>query len=400
MSNILDNAIQEIRSDGNFMQQFLKNQGSAAANYGLNRLREEFRRLHYKNLAFHNNEVYGGLYQRADSIAEVNKNEKFIADAIGKRLVQLSRADADDGLIFQRQLEKIDARRFQVKYRPLGTWREYLPVQNVEPGLERITYRIEDGTDQVEPATVGRSGNTPYVGASTKEFYNKVVAKTLGYRYSVLELHRAAFAGVPLQDRYQRQVLRGYEKNLQQTMYNGDAAEDLEGLFNHTGVSNNQASTPGTGSDKTWAGADKTNDEKVADIRGMVTTVAVQTEENYNADNTEFVLLLPRVPYDALNVRYATTADVTVLEFILQQKKYGISDIRVVPELAGIGTGTTNLAFLMPKMDAEIVEAMVGEAILWQPMERKGLDIRFPSIQYHGGVVIRYPIAMTQLYGV
>jgi len=398
--NILDKAVQEIRSDGNFMHHFLGNQGSANATHGLNRLREEFRKIHYSKLTLHAPEVYGGLYQRADSISDVNQNEKFIAEAVKKRLTDLSRADADDGLIFQRQLERIDPRRFQVKYRPLGTWRQYLPIQAVEPGLERITYRIEDGTDEVEPVTVGRTGNIPYVSASTEEFYNKVVIKGLGYRYSVTELHRAAFAGVPLQDRYQRQVLRGYEKNLQKTMYNGDAAEDLEGLFNHTGVSNVLASVPGTGTDKTWAGADKTNDEKVADVRSMVTKVAVQSEENYNADNTQFILLLPRVPYDALNVRMATGTDVTVLEFIIANKKYGIADIQVVPELSGIGTGSTDLAFLMPVMDNEIVEAMVGEAILWQPMERKGLDIRFPSIQYHGGVVIRYPIAMTQLYGI
>jgi hypothetical protein len=396
--NILDQNVKALMNNPAFMSVFAAGKSSEETKFGMRRLREQFRGLQYAKLAAHNPELYGGLYQRADSVEEINKNERFIKNALKKRALE-ARADADEGLIFSRQLERIDPRRFEVKYKPLGRWRDVLPQVNVEPGLERITYRVEDNTGEVEPATVGRT-DTVYVGASTEEYSNKVVAKTLGYKYTVQELHRAAFAGVPLQDRYQRAVLRGYEKNLDITMFNGDALEDLEGLFNHTGVTNNQAAAPGSGTDKTWAGTDKTNDEKIADIRGMVTTIATQSQENYNADKTKFILLLPRVPYDALNVRMAAGTDTTVLEFILSQTKYGIADIQVIPNLSGIGTGSTDLAFMMPIMDNEVAEAHVGDAILWQPMQFHGLDIRFPSIQYHGGVVFRYPIAATQLYGV
>lgn len=380
------------------MVNFTLGKSSEETVFGIRRLREQFRKLHYSKLTYHEPKIFGGLYKEGNSPGEVNNNEKYIKIAVKRRLEE-QRADTDDGLIFARQLEQIDPRRFIIKRRPLGTWRTVLPTVNVPPGIDRITYRIEDITGEAEPATVGRT-ETVFVGASAKEFSNKVVAKTLGYKYTIQELHRMAFAGIPLQDRYQRAVIRGYDKSLDITMFNGDALEGLEGLINHTGVTNFEADPPGSGSDKTWAGADKTNDEKLADIRKMATRTATQSEENYNADNTDFILLLPRVPFDALGVRMAAGTDTTLRSFILAERKYGIVDIKVIPHLAGQGTGSTDLAILMPVMDPEVSEAHVGDNIIWQPAQFRGLDIQFPSIQYHGGVVIRYPIAMTQLYGI
>lgn len=397
MENILDHTMAAIRADSHVYATFAATKSEPEIKYGMMRLREEFRRIHYNKLTAHN-KVFSGLYQRADSVDAVNKNEQFIRTSVEKR-IQEYRADADEGIFFARQLEEIDPRRFEIKYKPLGRWREVLPLKATPPGLDRITYRIEDVTGSVEPVTVGRSTTVPYVGISAEEFSNKVVIKTLGYKYSVTELHRAAFANVPLQDRYQRAVLRGYEKNLDKVMFTGDAQEGLEGLFNHTGVFNPQAAAPGTGSDTSWAGGDKTNDEILADVRGMVTQVSTQSQENYNSNNTRFILMLPRTPFDKLKDRQATGTDTTIMDFILNNN-YGIAEIKILPELAGIGTGSTDLAVLMPQMDPEVAEAQVSDAILWSPVQFHDLDIRFPSIQYHGGVVVRYPIAMTQLFDV
>lgn len=395
MFNVLDDTIGAIKADSHFYSQFAATKSEPEIKYGMQRLREEFRRIYYQNLTAHSS-IYGGLYQRADSLAALNKNELFIRSAVAKRQ-QEYRADADDGIFFARELEEIDPRRFEIKYKPLGRWREVLPLKATPPGLDRITYSIEDVTGSVEPVTVGRSTTVPYVGISAEEFSNKVVIKTLGYKYSVTELHRAAFAGVPLQDRYQKAVLRGYEKNLDKTMFTGDVSAGLEGLFNHTGVLENQASTAAGGTNtREWAGPDKTEDEILDDVRGMVTTVANQSQENYNSNNTRFILMLPRTPFDALKKPRATFSDVTLMNFILNND-YGISQIKILPELAGIGSGTTDLAVLMPVMDPEVAEAQVSDSILWSPVQFHDLDIRFPSVQYHGGVVVRYPIAMTQL---
>jgi len=398
MLNVLDYTIGAIKADSNFYAQFAATKSEPEIKWGMQRLREEFRRIHYNKLTVHNPKLYSGLYQRADSIDAVNKNERFIEAGVEKRR-QEYRADADDGIFFARQLEEIDPRRFEIKYKPLGRWREVLPLKATPPGLDRITYRIEDVTGSVEPVTVGRSTTVPYVGISTEEFSNKVVIKTVGYKYTVTELHRAAFAGIPLQDRYQKSVLRAYEKNLDTTMFTGDSLEGLDGLFNNPNVSNFVSSTPAAGGDKAWDGGKKTNDEILADVRGMVTQVATQSEENYNSNNTRFVLMLPRKPFDKLKDRQATGTDTTIMNFILNND-YGIAEIKILPELSLIGSTSTDLAVLMPMMDPEVAEAQVSDAILWSPVQFQDLDIKFPSIQYHGGVIIRYPIAMTQLFDV
>lgn len=396
----LNQTMSMLAANPDFMANFGEGRGSTEQKIGMLRLREAFRGIEYKNMSYHD-PIYSNLYVRADSIDDVNKNEKFIAETVRQRMADPAyRADADDGLIFARQLERIDPRRFMVKYRPRGMWRGILPQQNVERGLERVTYRIEDFRAQVKPITVGTQKDIPYVGVSTEEYTNYVIDKGLGYRYTVMELDRAAFAGVPLQNRYQQAVIWGYEESDDIIAFNGDTERSLEGVINHTGVSNVQAAAPATGTDRKWSGADKTEDEIIADIRGMVTKVAVDSKENYNAERTKFLLLLPRTPADALNKPRATFSDKTIAEFILSNSKYGIADIKVLPQLAGQGTGSTDLAILMPINDNEVIEFYTSDAILWEPAQFVGLDVRFPSRKRNGGVVIRYPFAMTQLYGI
>ncbi len=392
-------AVNQVAANPDFMFRFGDGRGSVEQKIGLKRLGEEFRRIYYQNLSHHRSDIYGGLYQKAESEQEVAKNNAYILQTVKQRIGE-QRADADDGQIFARQLEMIDPRRFAVKYRPRGMWRDIMPTVDVPRGLDRITYRIEDFRAQEKAITVGTQTDIPYVGASAEEYSNKIIDKGLGYQYTVMELDRAAFAGVPLQDRYQQAVMKGYEEGQDTTAFDGDVEAGIEGLINHTGVTSNLAAAPASGTDKTWAGTDKTNDEKIADIRGMITTIAVQSEENYNAERTRSVLLVPRTPYDALNVRMAAGTDTTVLEFILRQTKYGIVDIKVKPQLAGQGVGGTDLAIMMPLMDNEVMEFYVSDSILWEPAQFHGLAIRFPSRQRRGGVVIRYPIAMTQLYGI
>lgn len=376
----------------------MKGHGSQEIKWGLNKLTDQLRRVEYMKLSAHAPQIYSGLYEPANSIKEMEENDARNAGIIKRRIESL-RADADDGTIFARQLEQIDPRRFEVKYRPLGMWRDIIPAVAVPTGLRKITYRVEDYRGEVEPVTVGRV-EVPYVGISTEEFSNNVVTKGLGYRYTVDELEAAAFANVPLPDRYQRTVMKSYERNQDLAAFEGDSEEGLEGIINHTGVSNLQAALPASGSSRTWAGGDKTTDEIIADIAGMPTKVATQSEENYNEDRTNFVLLLPRVPYNALKKPRASFSDKSIIDFILSNRKYGIVDIKVKPQLSGQGTGSTDIAILMPQMDREVIEFHVSDSILWQPAQFVGLDVRFPSRQRHGGVVVRYPIAMTQLYGI
>ena len=91
--------------------------------------------------------------------------------------------------------------------------------------------------------------------------------------------------------------------------------------------------------------------------------------------------------------------DTTIMQFVLQNDAFGIERFEPIFEMAGIGTGSTDLALAYP-MDAEVVEAQVAEQILWSPMEIKGRSFIFGSEMEFGGVVIRFPVAMQQRYGI
>jgi len=394
----IDYAIKLLATNPAFMAGFGAT-SPATQKQGLGMLREKFREVHYSGLAAEQ-PIFQGLYQRADSIVDVTRNEAYIRDSVAKRKLEI-RADANDGLIFQPDLRQLEARIFETKYRPRGMWRGVMPQAGVVRGVKYVEYRIFDRRGEVKPITTGTVKDIPYVGVSGKAYQNYIIDKALGYRYTQMELDAAAFAGAPLDMRLRDAVVSSYEEAQDNVAFGGDTEFDLEGLINHTGVPNIQAAAAAAGSNaRPWAGADKVPDEIVADIRGMVTAIAVASGENYNADRTQFILLVPRVPYDALNQRMAAGTDTTILQFVLNQKKYGIADIKVLPQLAGQGTGSTNLAIMLPIMDREVIEFYTSDAIIWEPPQLVGFDIRFPSRQRVGGVVIRYLIAMTQLYGI
>jgi hypothetical protein len=80
-----------------------------------------------------------------------------------------------------------------------------------------------------------------------------------------------------------------------------------------------------------------------------------------------------------------------------EKEAYGIRDIIVIPDCAGAGTGSTDMAIMWP-YNADVIECFVNEQPYWMPMQVKGLTYQFASDKAFGGVVVRYSDAMAQCY--
>jgi hypothetical protein len=355
--------------------------------YRLDQLEEKFREAQYDVLAIENN-AYRGQYRRDMTDEEIYENIK-----------QSGRFDANEGLIFARQLEEIDPTRYEFIHKPLTKWKEVLPVRTFTPGTDRITYRMFDHSGQAELNSPGNVTEMPMADAEGQEFSNKVYSWKLGYYYAAQELRRAAFAGVPLPSEKIRAVEFGYQRRLQTTMFTGYSALGLEGLINHTGVTNTQAAAPVSGTDRTWPGGDKTNDEIAKDVTDAVSRIRTRTYSMFGTSG--MVVALNEARYNFLaNTRMASGTDTTIMQYILSNRESnGIEKFVIIHDLTDQGTSTSQLMIVYP-MDNMVLEANVAENILWMPMETKGLAFIFNSEMEFGGVTVRYAVAMEQVYGI
>jgi len=366
----------------------LINPDGMSSDYRMDQLRESFRELEWEKKAIIKGN-FKGQYRR-----------DMTDDQIISRMDSAGRLDADDGLVFARQLEEIDPRRFEVIRKPLDVWKRVIPIKAFQPGIRNITYRVRDYSGKAELNSAANVTELALADATAQEATNRVYAWNVGYQYSSQELRQAAIAGVPLQTDKVIAVEIAYRERIQEVMFTGNTQLGLEGMFNHTGVTNTQVAAGAVNTDRTWTTATtKTPAEIVADITGMTSEIAVATRGKFG--NSNMVIALPIAQFRYLgDTRMESGTDTTIMQFILQNNQSnGISRFEPVYELAGVGTGDTDLAVAYP-MDPEVVEAQIAESILWSPMEIRGRAFLFGSEMEFGGVAVRYPVAMTQRYGV
>ena len=351
----------------------------------LDNLQEALREIEYEKAGIENH-AFKNVYRR-------DKSDDQIIEDLGSRL------DTSEGLIFARQLEEIDPTRYEYIHKPLTKWKEVLPIRTFTPGTDRITYRMFDHTGLAELNSPGNITEVPQADAFGLEFSNKVYSWKLGYNYSAQDLRRAAVSGAPLPREKLMAVEHGYNRRLQTNAFTGYSDLGLEGLINHTGVTNTQAAAPASGSVRTWIGGDKTNDEVAKDVTDAVSRIRTRTYSMYGESGMIVGLNESRYNYLA-TTRMASGTDTTIMQFILNNSESnGIEKFVIIHDLTDQGTGTTQLMIVYP-MSNDVLEVNVAEQILWMPMEIKGLAFMFNSEMEFGGVTIRFPVAMEQVYGI
>lgn len=298
-----------------------------------------------------------------------------------------------DTMAFERDNIMLDPRQFDIKHQPF-TWREIVPIQNFTPGTAEIAYRQFDTSGEAKDGSI-EDGTMHYVDATGEEFFNKVFPFKAGYRNTFAELRRAMFQNTPIQLWQVKAVQRSYETKLQKSIMLGNRG--LAGFINGPNVPNVQSLLPVAGADRAWGGTHKTNDEIVADITGMLSKVISEQQSAYG--ETGFWIYL-----SAVKLRYITTTrmaagtDTTIAQFVLQNDP-SIAGFKLIHELVGEGTGGTELA-ICAQFNEEYLQAQVADTIIWHGVQFEDLYVKHPSEMEFGGVVNRYPLAMTQLYDI
>jgi len=308
----------------------------------------------------------------------------------GKRL------DAGESIFMERQLEAVEPRLYQVKRRELKA-RSLIDVSNVDgPGASTIVYYMYDKTGMAK-IIANPGDDLPRADVNAKRYTANVHNLASSFGYSTKDLRNAQFSGVPLEMQKVDAVRRSVHEKENEIAFLGDADYGIVGFLYHPNIPDMQvAAAAGGGFSRVW-GVDKTPLEVVADIAALVTNIEATTNQIHMGDT----LLLPidKLRYLATTPMSSTYPEYTILKYIKDPDNgFGITKVEALPELTGIGTGTTNKMVLF-ESDPEIVELRIPMEMQMLPPQARNLEFLVPVECEIAGVVVRYPMACHFAYG-
>ena len=342
----------------------------------------------------------------------VDGKEIVLNDAVSNLINQGILISDDEGLFFQRQLEFVEAKSYDVLY-PELKGRSTFSLNTVGgEGVETLTYRSYDKRGEAQIIS-GNSTDLPRSDISGKEF--SITVKTIGtaYGYTRQELAAAKLTGMPLDARRAEASKRSYEEKVNQLIWFGDEETEINGLFGGKAgdpwsyITNTEVAGSASGANSTVWGVDKSADEVIADLNFALTKMVVDSKQVHMPN--KILMSIAKFNY-LMNTPYHLAGGVTVgsiLSFFLANNAYikSVDQIQVINELDGVygaipGFGAGSQGFTVISENADNLEVMEPFPYMQLPVQYSGLEFEINCYGRFAGLQIRRPMAISHWYGV
>ena len=297
------------------------------------------------------------------------------------------RLDAAESAFFERQLEFVKAKTYDIRYPDLLS-RRFIPVSNETPsGAKNVTYRQYD---RVGKAKIIQPGATdiPRVDVFGKEFTRPVRWGGSSYGWNLIEIREAQLAGLPLDRRKAEAARRADEELLDEVAAIGAPEYGIAtGFINDAGVTVDSA---GSG---VWSSASA--DNIIADVATMWTNMVDNTKGIEKADT----LLLPDGQYALIATKpRSTVSDTTVLEFIMRSFP-GLNAIEPWYRLKQAGAASKDRAVLY-RRSADHVEQEIVNEFEQLPVYQRGSNFEVETLVATAGTNFYYPRSCRYMDGI
>lgn len=300
----------------------------------------------------------------------------------------------DASVFFARELDYVKSQSYDVEY-PEFTALALFPMSSeVDPGAETVTYY---SYDKVGLAKIISNYATDLPRADVKGKPTTAIIKSLGasYGYSIQEMRASAMAGKSLDTRKAESARYQIDYLNNKIAWCGDEETGLRGVLSED--NDVPLYTPANGAKGSAKWADKTEDEILADINGMLKQMARTTKKVEKADT----LALPSEAYLELQGRRIDGTDTTVLSYIQKNLK-DIKEIVSCPELDPDSVDTNPYAadedgkgvMLLFKNDARKLTVENPLPFMQYPVQTEGLEMVVPCEARTAGVLIYYPMSL------
>ena len=304
--------------------------------------------------------------------------------------------DADGAFFFQRQLEHIKARSYDVQYAELQA-RMLFPVSNEGgPGVTSITYRTYD---QVGAAKIiqAYADDLPRADVAGKETTIPVRSVGISYGYNLDEIQASQLTGAALDQRRANAAMRSIEQKVNDVAFFGDAASGLPGLFDHPNIPSG-AVVDGAGATKDWTS--KTPDEILFDVNDLFADI-FETTKMVERGNT---LMLPPAQWSYISsTPRASNSDTTILMFLVQNSPYlsNVADIIPVNECSSeLNPSLSADAMVAYDRNPDKLQLEIPVELEMMPVQQKNLEFIVPGRNRLAGLNIYYPLSLAIATGI
>lgn len=306
-------------------------------------------------------------------------------------MTQLVRLDAAESAFFQRQLESIKSKTYDVQYPELKARRLFPVSFEAGTGAESIVFYTYD---QAGMAKVIQSyaDDLPRADVVASESVTRIKSLGASYGYSIQEIRNAAMAGIPLQQRKANAARRAILQRENKIAYFGDATYNISGFLSNPNILTYTVPV-GASTQTEWN--TKTPDEILADLNGIVHNIVETTLEVETPDT----LLLPVGQYNYIaSTARSANSDKTILSYFLENNQY-VQEVIAVNELKGSGTGGAD-QYVAYRRDPDKLTLEIPQEFEQFPPESRGLEEVVACHERIGGVIIYYPLSVCKGEGI
>lgn len=303
--------------------------------------------------------------------------------------------DADGAVFFQRQLEHIKARSYDVKYAELKA-RQLFPVSNEGgAGITTITYRTYDQSGAAKIINA-YADDLPRADVAGKETTIPVRSVGISYGYNLDEIQSSQLTGAALDQRRANAARRANEQVVNDVAFFGDAASGMGGLFDNPNIPTGAVVNPGAGTE--WV--NKTADEILFDINDLFADI-FETTKMVESGNT---LLLPPAQWSyIMSTARASNSDTTIAQFVANNSPFlnSIDDIIAVNECAAANNPELATdAMVAYDRNPDKLQLEIPVELEMLPVQQKNLEFTVPGRSRLAGLNIYYPLSLAIATGI
>ena len=303
---------------------------------------------------------------------------------------QYRNLDAAETMFFQRELEQVKAKSYDVLKAPLKAF-ELIPVDSTTaPGATTVTYEQYDSTG-IAKIISNYADDLPTADVKGKEFHSTIKSIGNSYVYSKQDIRAAQFAGKPLNQRKANAAVEAHRQLMNKLAFFGDAEYGIQGLLTNSNIPSSPV-VAGAATTLTWV--TKTPDEILKDLNSAVSDMLDLTK-GVEVPNT---IVMPIAQYNHI----ATTArsansDTTILEFF-KGNNPGI-EVMWATELKGAFSGGTD-GFIVYNRNPDKLWMEIPMMVEMSPAQEQGLAYIVPCESKFGGVIVPYPLSVSFRRGI
>lgn len=307
--------------------------------------------------------------------------------------------DANESIFFNRELETIRAKSYDVKYDDNFKMLALLPISMEGDPLDtQITHRVYGRVGVAKMGGGDYATDFPSVDVFGSEVTVKVYPIHASYKYNKDEIARAARANKPLEQMRANAARKAIDKKLNDVAMNGDTVTGATGLFNAPGISSYTVPGGATGSKTNWE--TKTADEILADLYGISNYIITSTKGIEIPDT----IALPLTSYQLIErKRLSSDSEKTVLNYFLENSK-NIKNIVWFNELETAAPSSSSYhsqkAMYCWKNDAEHLVLDLPMPFKSEELFQDGREYVIPCRAKTGGVTVFYPMSVAKGLGI